>query len=628
MFGYMNKMALIDLTSLTVENYQVSENDYRLFLGGKSLAAKIIYDNIKQKIDPFSLENLIVITTSPLTATTAPCSSRFNVSTISPLTGLLTSSNCGGPFGIQLKKSGFDGLVITGKAKQPTFIDITDDSITFKDAKHLWGKKTGETEQLIGGRANGKFVIGPAGENLVLYAGVFSNERAAGRGGVGAVFGSKNLKGLVASGTKQIDFYNKEKFKKLNKKWISILKQHPLTGGQLPNYGTAGLVTPMNYRNLLATKNYNSGSFDRFEDISGETLTEKHLIKNKGCVSCPIQCARVVSVDGKQVKGPEVETIALFGSNLLNSDMQKILDINHLADELGLDTISMGSTIGFAMELNEKGVWNSGLNFGDMTNIEKTIEDIAFRRGIGDLLADGTKRLAEKFGGKEYAINVKGMELAAYEPRAAQGMGLGYATANRGGCHLNGGYMVVLEGLGLDISGKTTKGKAEFSIFFQDLMEAVSAGGSCLFTTYAILPGFLIANPNSFVSKTVNKLAPYFGGIIGFVHRFTSLLSVNVPFMVPHSVMINYVTGMKLNIGSLKKTGERGYTLERLVNLRLGMTNEEDRLPKRLLKQLQRKDDSDSVVKLQEMLPIYYKTRGWDQNGVPTQKSLKKLGLL
>ncbi len=627
MKGYMNKIALVDLSTQLVFDYFVSDKDRKLFLGGKSLAAKIIYDNIKGKIDPFSAENLVVITTSPLTGSTAPCSSRFNVSTISPLTGLLTSSNCGGNFGIFLKKAGFDGLVIKGKAQSPVLLEVTNDTITFKDALNLWGKKTGETEQLIGGKNNGKFVIGPAGENLVLYAGVFSNERAAGRGGVGAVFGSKNLKGLVAEGTNSFAFYDKEKFKKLNKKWISILKKHPLTGGQLPTYGTAGLVTPMNFRNLLATKNYKYGSYDKFEDISGETLTEKHLVKNKGCMSCPIHCARVVTVHGKQVKGPEVETITLFGSNMLNNNMKAILHINHLADEYGLDTISMGSTIAFAMELNEKGLWNSGLSFGDMTNIEKTIEDIAYRRGNGDLLADGSKRLAEKFGGKEYAINVKGMELAAYEPRGAQGMGLSYATANRGGCHLNGGYMVVLEGLGLDISGKTTKGKAAFSIFFQDLMEAVSSGGSCLFTTYAVLPGYLISNPNAFISKTVNKVAPFFGGVIALAHKFPWILSLNIPAMIPHSAMINHLTGMKMTIGSLKKTGERGYNLERVINLRLGMTGEQDKLPKRLIKDLQRQDDKSSVVKLSEMLPQYYSIRGWDKNGVPTQKTLKKLGI-
>jgi aldehyde:ferredoxin oxidoreductase len=627
MYGYAGKIAKINLSSGVIENYSISDKDREKFLGGKTLAAKIIYDSVKRKVEAFSEENIIVITTSPLTGSTAPCSSRFNVSTISPLTGILVSSNCGGSFGLQLKRGGYDGLIISGKSKEKVYIDITEEEILIRNAEHLWGKNTGEVQELLGGKNRGKFIIGIAGENLVRYAAVISEERVAGRGGVGAVFGFKNLKGIVASGKGSIETFDKEKFKKHNLNWIKSLKAHPLTGAQLPKLGTAGLLSMMNFRNLLATKNYSNGSYDDFEKINGETLRQDYLIKNKGCVTCPIQCGRVVKVNGKEVKGPEVETLGLLGSNLLNNDMQSIININYLCDEYGLDTISFGSSVGIAMELNEKGLWNNGLTFGDCSGLEELVRKVATRQGIGDELAEGTKRISAKYHGADFSMNVKGLEIAAYEPRAAQGMGLGYATANRGGCHLNGGYLVVLEGLGMNVSGRTTKGKAAFVIFFQDLMEVVSAGGTCLFTTYSLLPAALIKNPNNSFVRFINKAVPSFGWLVFFLHNHTSLMNFNIKSILPHPYSIKLVTGYKMNIGSFMKTGERGYNLERLINIRQGLTGSDDTLPRRLTNELQRTDDADSKVKLQKMLKDYYKIRGWDEQGVPTKHRLKKLGL-
>ncbi|TGE35372.1 aldehyde:ferredoxin oxidoreductase [Desulfosporosinus fructosivorans] len=627
MFGYAGKIAKINLSSGIVEDYPVSDQDRELFLGGKTLAAKIIYDSFKSKVEAFSEENILVITTAPLTSSTSPCSSRFNVSTISPLTGLLVSSNCGGSFGLHLRRAGYDGLIIGGISKDKVYLDVTDEKITIKNADHLWGKNTGEVQELLGGKNIGKFVIGIAGENMVRYAAVISGERAAGRGGVGAVFGFKNLKGVVASGKESIETFDKEDFKKNNLNWIKALKTHILTGEQLPKLGSAALVSMMNYRNLLATKNYSRGSYDDFEKINGETLRQDHLIKNKGCVTCPIQCGRVVKAYGKEVKGPELETLGLLGSNLLNNDMQSILNLNHLCDEYGLDTITFGSCVGFAMELNEKGLWKNGLSFGECSPLEELVKKVATRQGIGDDLAEGTKRISEKYGGSDYAMHVKGLEIAAYEPRAAQGMGLGYATSNRGGCHLNGGYLVVLEGLGLNVSGKTAKGKAAYTIFFQDLMEVVSAGGTCLFTTYSLLPQVLVKNPNNSLVRFINKAIPSFGGLVSFLHNHTWLMSFNMKGILPHPYSIKSVTGFKTTIGSFIKTGERGYNLERIINLRQGLKGSDDTLPKRLTSELQRVNDTDSKVKLPEMLKDYYKIRGWDEQGVPTKSRLQKLGL-
>lgn len=628
-FGaYCGKVLKVDLTDGTVTEYPFTDEERELFLGGKIMAAKIVYDNITEKIDPLSPENMLVITTGPMNAVGAPCSSRFNCSTISPLTGYYTSSNCGGDFGLHLKRAGLDGLIVTGKSEERIYLYITPDGVEFKNADALWGMKTGETQQAIPEKG-GKFVIGPAGENLVKYACVISGERAAGRGGVGAVFGSKNLKGIVAYGIKSPEVYDKAKLRKVNKEWTARLRMHPTTGTQLPELGTAGLVTTMHSKNLLATNNYRSGKYEHFEDVSGETLREDHLVRNSGCTTCPIRCARVVKVDGKEVKGPEVETLGLFGPNILNRDIQSIFDWNYEMDELGMDTISCGNTLSFAMELNEKGMWDNGLEFGKIDNIRSLLDDIAHRRGIGDDLAEGSKRLSEKFGGKEFAMNAKGMELAAYEPRGAVGQGLGYAVANRGGCHLNGGYLVVMEGLGLSINPYTTGAKAGLCAMFQDLMETCSAGGNCLFTTYAFFPTFLISKPNGMIARVVNKVATKIGFAISLILRVPTALALHLPFnMLPHTKAIAAATGMKMNFGRFIRIGERGYNLERLIDVRLGVSAKDDTLPERLTTELQIATNPKSKVPLDKLKKKYYKVRYWDENGIPTKKLLKRLKLV
>jgi len=380
----------------------------------------------------------------------------------------------------------------------------------------------------------------------------------------------------------------------------------------------------MQDKNLLATKNYSSGRFSEYESISGETLREKHLVKNSGCISCPIRCGRVVSHEGREVKGPELETIGLLGANLLNSDIERIIRLNHLCDEYGMDSMSLGGVIGFAMELSEKGLWENGLSFGEHEELEDLVTRIANREGIGGELAEGVMRLSEKYGGREFAIHVKGMELAAYDPRAAQGMGLGYATANRGGCHLNGGYLVVLEGLGLQVNGSTTRGKAALAVFFQDMMEAASAAGSCLFSTYAILPSALVKAPDSIFARIVNALFPCFGGIVALAHNHPGLLGLNVPGIIPHPYAYKLVTGGKMNIGRFIRAGERIYNLERLINIRQGLVDG-DTLPNRLTGEKQVDGGPDSIVRLDPMLAKYYRVRGWDEHGKPMQKRLEKL---
>ncbi len=625
--SYTGKAIKINLTTQEVTDYNITDEDRNLYLGGKILASKIMYDNFPGKIDPLCEENIIIITTGPLNAVGAPCSSRFNTSTISPLTGYYTSSNCGGNFGLDLKRAGYDAVIITGKAKEKTYLVIDNTGVKFKDATEYWGMKTQEVQEAIPDKGS-KFVIGPAGENLVRYACVVSGERAAGRGGVGAVFGSKNLKGLVAYGLKSPEVYNPKKFHKNNELWTKRLTTHPTTGQILPELGTASLVTPMQTKNLLATKNYSKGKYEKFDDVSGETLRDKYLVRNSGCTSCPIRCARMVTVDKKVVKGPEVETVGLFGPNILNNDMQSILDWNYYMDDLGLDTISCGNTISYAMEANEKGLWKNGLEFGKIDNIASILDDIAHRKGIGNELAEGSKRLAEKYGGKEFAMNAKGMELAAYEPRGAVGQGLGYAVANRGGCHLNGGYLVVLEGLGLSVNPYTPKGKAAFCMMFQDLMEACSAGGNCLFTTYAFFPNILISKPNSWITRTVNKVFCSFGGVVSLLLKNPRIACINLPHMLPHTKGLKFATGMYMDMGKFLQIGERGYNLERLIDVKLGVSSKDDVLPARLTEELQISTNKDSKVPLDLLKKQYYKVRSWDKNGIPTDKILKKLKII
>ncbi len=624
--GYAGKVLKINLSDREIGEYPWTDADRQMYLGGKIMAAKILYDNLQAGTDPFSPDNVLVVSTGPMTGTNAPSSSRFNVSALSPLTGFCASSNCGGDFGLALKKAGYDALVITGKSASPVWIEITEDAVQFHDAGHLWGKTTGETQETLGEKV-GKMVIGPAGEHLVRYACIFSGDRTAGRAGLGAVMGSKNLKAITATGTRKTEMRHPEKARAIFKGWIKMLKAHPLTGEALPKYGTGFLLRIMNEHKVLATRNYQHGAFKDYDMLSGQTLAGKHLIKTIGCTTCHINCGRQVELNGKRIKGPELETLGLLGPNLENNSMERIIEWNYLLDELGMDTISTGGVIGFAMELQEKGLWDCGLHFGKTDNIAEVIESIAYRRGIGDLLAEGTRRLSERLGGKDFAIHAKGLELAAYEPRGAVGQGLGYATANRGGCHLNAGYLVLMEGLGLGMNPYTHRAKAALTILNQNLMEGISAAGCCLFPLFSFYPGWLITHQRNPIAQFVNAVLPLSGGLVGLLDRLpASMMPIHLP-LFPYTKALAAVTGMKMNVGVLKSIGERGFTLERLLNIRMGLTAAEDALPKRLTDEPQIPGDPRTRVPLGKMLGTYYRIRGWDATGAPREKKQKALGL-
>lgn len=631
--GYMGRVLQINLSTGDVTDYPWTDKDRELYIGGKTMAAKILYDTLTGRENAYSEENPLIISTGPLTGTGAPSSSRFNISSLSPQTGFISSSNCGGTFGYHLKRAGIDALIITGRREERTWIEIDNGSVTFHNADDLWGTRVTECQRLLAEKISskrgcdikfGKLCIGPAGENLVRYSAVISDERAAGRTGMGAVLGWKNVKAIAVCGNHDTPVHDPSATKKWCQKWFRYLRNHPLTGNQLPRMGTAGLVSSMQMRGLLATKNYTEGRFEHFDKVNGETLAEEYNIVNKGCLSCPIKCARTVTVEGEDVKGPELETLGLLGGGILNKDLYHILKWNKELDDLGLDTISASNTLAYAMEANERGLWNNGLKFGDIEGISKIWDDIAYRRGIGNELAEGSKRLSEKYGGKEFAMQSKGLELAAYEPRRAVGQGLGYAVSNRGGCHLNGGYLVILEGLGLNIDAQTPHAKADFTMMFQDLMEMISATGQCLFTSYAFFPGFLITRPNGAIATAANKLLPHLGWAIRLMNKFPRVLAFHLP-VFHHTKMMQKAVGMPMTFGKYLQTGERGFNLERAVNVRFGVSAAKDSLPKRLTDVPQDPNDPRTRVPMEQMKKIYYQARGWDKSGIPTCRTLKKL---
>ncbi len=636
--GYMGKVLELDLTTRTAKEYPWTDEDRRLYIGGKIMAAKILDGMLTGHEDALSAENPVVISTGPLTGTGAPCSSRFNISALSPQTGIVASSNCGGTFGYHLKKAGLDALVIRGACETRSWISIENGEVEFHDAEAdgVWGLRVTPAQERIeellvqkwgARRAFGQLVIGPAGENLVLYAGVTSDERAAGRTGLGAVLGFKNVKGIAVFGNHEITVADPVRNAAWNKRFFKTLREHPLTGKQMPRMGTPGLVSPMQMRGMLATRNFSAGRFDAFDKVSGETLAEEANVANRGCVSCPIRCSRTVELDGQLVKGPELETLGLLSANIENDDLNVVLRLNHALNELGMDTISCAGTLAWAMEANERGLWECGLSFGSAQELEGIIEDIAYRRGIGADLADGSKRLARKYGGEEFAIQSKGLELSAYEPRRAVGMGLGYAVSNRGGCHLNGGYLVIMEGLGLFCDPQTPKAKADMTMMFQDLMEATAAAGQCLFSTYVFFPSMLITRPRGLVTTVVNKAAPHVGWALRAINKFPRAVHMHMPIL-PHTRSFEYATGMKMKMGDFMRSGERGYTLERYISQRFGISAKDDTLPKRLTDTPQDPADPTTKVPLDELKQTYYEARGWTPDGRPKVSTLQKLKIV
>ncbi len=620
--------AMIDLSSKKVSRYEISKQDFKKYIGGKMLGAKLLTELTPAGLDPLAPRAVVIVNTGPANGTGAPSSSRFNMTFKNVLTGGIASSNCGGQFGVMMKRAGYDGIILTGKAEHPVSIHIVDGEVTFTDATALWGMDTERVQEEFP-RMYGKLVIGPAGENLVRYAAAVSGERVSGRCGAGAVLGAKNVKAIVAYGTKRPEIYNRPAFDKYVKKWVHFLKNHPMTGESLPNYGSAGLVSKANANNALPTHNFKYGHSKDAYAVSGERLSDEYLLRNSGCVSCPIRCERRVTVDGKDVKGPEYETCGFFGPNIDATSMENMLRLNYLCDLYGMDTISLASTIAFAMELKENGLADFGIDFGSSDGLTDVIEKIARREGIYSELANGSKWLSEKYGGKEYAMHAKGLEMASYEPRRSVGMGLGYATANRGGCHLNGGYLALLESVGVLLTDPLSpSAKPALTIFLQNGLEAISCCGFCLFSAQSFVPAiFFRLGPHHPVTRITGKIATHAGPVVQLLLKILPVLRFNSLFLFPHAEAARLITGIPLYTGNFVQMGERCFNLERNYNMREGLTGADDALPDRLTKTPQDPANPKTVVPLDRMLPKYYRIRGWDEHGVPTKKTLRKLGI-
>ncbi len=616
----------IDLSAGTVKPYPISEAIFRKYVGGKILAARIMLAETRPGTDAFAPENIIVVNTGPLTATGVPSSGRFNITTKNVLTGGIGTSNCGGNFGIKLRRAGIDGLIIRGRARQPVYIEVTGGKAHIHQAGHLWGLDTEAVQTKLPGEY-GKIVIGPAGENLVRYACALSQERVAGRCGAGAVMGSKNLKAIIAFGAAQVAAANPPALAKLTKKWTAALRANAMTGEALPKYGTVGFLAKGYKAGFVPVKNFSQPQFDQAHEFTGEGYARDLLTRNTGCVGCPIRCGRKQMEGEKEIKGPEYETVGLLGPNLLNASFKRVGHWNYLADRLGLDTISLGGTLGFAMELKERGLADLGLDFADLDSIPQIIEDIALRRGHGDELANGSAWLAKKYGGLDFAPQVKGMEMAAYDPRRSVGLGLGYATSNRGACHLNGGYMIFLEAMGpMSINPQSPRSKPALTMMMQNLMEAISASGVCLFTSMAVFPNALYnMAPGSRMRRLISRIMSRSGRVVQLLNSRPRLAAINLS-LIPYPQALALATGMNMNLGRFLELGERGYNLERLYNLREGLRGK-DELPKRMVSEPQDPQRPETIVPLAAMLGGYYRCRGWNEEGAPTAKKLKQLGI-
>ena len=608
MYGWKGKLLRVDLSAGTSREEALDPKVAKDYIGGRGLGIYLMNQEMDPKADPLSEENMMVLATGPLTGTKAPTGARYMIMTKSPLTGAITCSNSGGKFPTAFKQCGYDAVILTGKAKEPTYLVLGNESVEFKSAKDLWGKSTHETTDALSevhGDKSRVACIGPAGEKQVLFASVMNDkDRAAGRSGVGAVMGAKNLKAIVVTGNGKIELSDPDTFKAVNKRiggaFNKAAKENP---PPLRVHGTAVTVMATQNYGVLPTKNWQQGTFDGWENIHGETLSEKYLVKNSACFSCPIGCGRKTKVEEPgfegEGEGPEYETVYAFGSNCMVDNLAAVIKANYICNELGLDTITMGATIACAMELYEKGLITEEeigrpLEWGDANAIVELTQATALREGFGDILALGSYRMAEKYGHAELAMVSKKQEFPGYDPRGAQGMGLAYATSPIGGSHMRGdpAYFELL-GVPENIDRLEWKGRANLVKLWQDFFCVIDAAGLCVF--------YSVRN----LSDLQLEIMPT--GILEY---------------------INAATGADYTLQELADAGERISNAERQFLVKAGFTRKEDSLPPRMTEDpLPDGGSQGSVCHLEEMLDEYYDVRGWTRDGIPTPETLEALGI-
>ena len=596
MDGWVGRILRVDLSRGDCSIEDLDLDTATAFIGGRGLASKLLSDEIDPAIDPLRLENKLMFATGPLTGTGAITGSRYMVVTKSPLTGIIACSNAGGHFGPELKFAGYDLIIFEGKSPEPVYVSIMNDNVEIRPAKHLWGRSTVEAEGIIrseiddASRARKTHIasIGPAGENLVKMACVVNASRAAARSGVGAVMGSKNLKAVAVRGTRRPTVADSDGFRKARLAFMGEIKKQKKFAFEARNkYGTWRITEMMLNLGMLPTKNFTAGFLDGISTI--DEIRSEILVKAKSCFACPFRCGRVTRLSHPEFQGegegPEHESFTQLGPCCGINNLAAITKANYLCNEMGMDTISVGVTIACTMELYEKGYIPEKdipfpIRFGDKYAMVKLVQMIAAREGIGDLLAEGSYRLADYYGHPEISMSVKGQELPALHPQGYQGLGLAYATSNSGACHTrsNLNFNRRLE----------TADQAAMTKMGQDFIAVVDSSGLC----WSIFGG---------LSMSKDELL----------------------------IQLELATGANYTEETMMLAGERIFNLERLFNLKAGITAKDDILPKRILEEPMLKGEAEGqVVRLAEMLPEYYKVRGWDENGIPTPEKLVQLGLI
>ncbi len=614
--SWAGKILRVNLTAGTVKSEPLNMELARAYIGSRGLATKYLVDEIDATVDPLSAANKIIWATGPLTGTMASTGGRYTVVTKSPLTGAIACSNSGGYWGAELKMAGWDMVIFEGASAKPVYLFIEDGKAELRDAAHLWGQTVFHTEETIKKQHQDPLIrvssIGKAGENGVLFAAVVNDlHRAAGRSGVGAVMGSKNLKAIAVRGTIGVgNIANPKEFMRVTFEKKKILADNAVTGQGLPTYGTQVLMNVINEIGALPTRNHRDSQFEGAKDISAEAMAtprktdgKKPLITNQACFGCTIACGRIQKIDQGHFSvvnkpqywgasgGLEYEAAWALGAANGVNDLDALQYANVLCNEHGMDPISFGATIGAVMELYEMGVISKevlGLEapFGSAKALCELAEMTATGVGFGIEIGQGSKRLCTKYGHPELSMSVKGQEFPAYDARGIQGMGLTYATSNRGACHLRS-YTVASEVLGIPIKTDplVAEGKPELVMAFQDATAAFDSSGLCIFTTFA---------------WGLADLAPQLAAACG--EEFT--------------------------LENVAKIGERVWNMERDFNNRAGFTNKDDNLPPRLLNEAAKTGPAKGLVsKLPEMLPKYYEVRGWHADGTLKSDTRSRLGL-
>jgi len=614
MYGWMGKILRIDLTDKQTTEEKIATNVLREFIGGRGLGAKLLLEDLKPGIDPLGPENEIIFSAGPLGGVPVAGATRCAILGKSPLTGIYGETNCSGSFGPEIKRCGYDAIVVQGASETPVYVLVQDNEVKIKNAKHIWGKTTGEAHSSllkdIGSEKAHTACIGPAGENLVKYASVICDLfHAGGRVGLGAVMGSKMLKALGLYGSNEIEVADNERFKQLNKE---IAKEVYAKGEAHRKYGTAETIAIFNETGRLPTKGYRKGVFDGAHKISGETMADTILIRRDACLACPIACNRIVKADEQYevdpaYGGPEYETLAALGSFCCNDNLVAICKANELCNKYGLDTMSTGVSIAFAMECFEKGLLTCSdaggidLTWGNHETIIELIHQIVQKKGLGKLLCEGVRVASSKIKGSEdFALHIKGLEMPFHDPRVKVGMGLSFATSNRGACHLQSFSDSVFEnknglikelGMNEPVSRtETNELKSKYVAISQDLNALYDSLVVCKWT------------------------------IFPFGYSLNTLTS-----------LVTAVTGCNFTLRELAVVGERAFNLGRIFNSREGIARKDDTIPIRFAEPLEPPNPNKGIFPqyvLDKMLDYYYEARGWDiETGLPKPGKLIELGL-